>query len=693
MLGSGTYGKVVRVEDQLETEWVAVKISEFKGDDARSLRAEIDLAKRIPRNVNIARYDACYRLDTDMGTSDFAIMKYYPDGNLADLIRKTTLSPEQLNDLVQGILQGLKHLHHNRIVHRDFKPANILISRDNRGRFIPKIADFGLSKLVAEDEIDSSDFDLSDGRGTSSYKAPEQIEGGRVSFNLDLWAFGVILYEIVTGQKPFAFDGRGSSEQAIKREIEKKIVSVAIPSRIGQIPEPYQAIIRRCLVKDIHDRARKEDELLDLLDGIPTLFVEAGQLIDTKDFAEAIGQYEAILEKREGNSRALQGIKTCREGIEKARIEAEQHRVEIEEREQRRIEEEQRERQRIESEQRINYWLKQANDLMVRQKYQEAQAKFEQILAQSSDHEAAQNGLMRCLEAQKPVVISTPIAVAFVDEPTDVFSAQPSEEQTDVFAPVPQHRLTQHHPVVTVNPINWMFLKGRAMLVVFSAILLAGVIQCNREWNQTPEAVALITTLDSVQTATANKTDGWHDGKTEVVPASPIDRQKTLDSKSLHDQTMANARKAFRQKNWPRARQLAEEAGLIRLGSRDAQRLINNIRLAVQDEAKAKQQPTESQFQQAQTQYDDLIEQGSQAAKSNNKSLAISLFLKAAPLAEANGLSRTKAKPVYEELVWKGNRLLELEEYEGAKDRFKMAQAIRNTAEVQQKIKQCDLNN
>lgn len=266
LLGSGSYGKVVKVEDQIETEWVAVKIGEYRGNDAKSLKAEVELAQKVPRHANIARYDACHRLETDTGRCDFAIMKYYPDGNLAQLLKSTPLTLAQKEEIVRGILLGLQHLHKHRIVHRDFKPANILISRDNQGKFIPKIADFGLSKLVNEDEIESSDFDLSDGRGTPSYKAPEQIEGGKVSFNLDLWALGVILYEIFVGEKPFGSDSRIGSEQSLRREIEMKIVTVTLPTKLTKVPQPYQTMIRRCLVKDIHKRVRKEQELLKLLD-------------------------------------------------------------------------------------------------------------------------------------------------------------------------------------------------------------------------------------------------------------------------------------------------------------------------------------------------------------------------------------------------------------------------------------------
>lgn len=313
LLGSGSYGKVIKVEDQVETEWVAVKISEFKGNDPKSLKAEVELAKRVPRQANIARYDACYRLETDTSVSDFAIMKYYPDGNLADLLKKEKLTPEQIHDLTRGILLGLQHLHRHRIVHRDFKPANILISRDNQGRFVPKIADFGLSKLVSDDEIDSSDFDLSDGRGTPSYKAPEQIEGSRVSFNLDLWAFGVILYEIITGEKPFASDSRVGSEQVIKREIEKKIVTVTLPKRVEQLPDPYRSMIKRCLVKDIHKRVRKEEELLALLEkvSVTTYLTQADKAFQQQQYLEAKAAYEQVLQRDPINQTALQGITQC----------------------------------------------------------------------------------------------------------------------------------------------------------------------------------------------------------------------------------------------------------------------------------------------------------------------------------------------------------------------------------------------
>ena len=392
LLGSGSYGRVIKVEDQLETEWVAVKISEFKGNDTKSLKAEVELAKRVPRQANIARYDACYRLETDTSVSDFAIMKYYPDGNLADLLRHVVLTPTQIYEITQGILLGLQHLHKNRIVHRDFKPANILISRDNAGRFIPKIADFGLSKLVRDDELDSSDFDLSDGRGTPSYKAPEQIEGSRVSFNLDLWAFGVILYEIMTGEKPFRADARNSSEQSVRREIEKKIITVELPSRLNQVAEPYRAIIRRCLVRDIHERARKEEELLDLLDSIPQLLAEAQKLFDHREYQSALAVFEQVLRKREFHSGAQKGVEQCTSAIEQ---------------------------------QHIATLLNEAEGFIQKQRFDQAKARYEQVLQLNPVHETAVRGLAFCIDKLRP----KPLAIE--SESTDAYQEQ--EERTDAY--------------------------------------------------------------------------------------------------------------------------------------------------------------------------------------------------------------------------------------------------------------------
>ena len=656
LLGSGTYGRVFKVEDQLETEWVAIKISEFKGNDTKSLKAEVELAQRVPRQGNIARYDACYRLETDTSVSDFAIMKYYPDGNLADLLRRVTLTPPQIQDITEGILLGLQHLHRQRIVHRDFKPANILISRDNAGRFIPKIADFGLSRLVTNDELDNSDFDLSDGRGTPSYKAPEQIEGSRVSFNLDLWAFGVILYEIMTGEKPFRADLRNSSEQSARREIEKKIIAVELPARMDQVAEPYATMIRRCLVRDIHERVRKSTELLDLLDRIPQLLAEAQTLVDTGQYSEAIALFDQVLAKREDHVEAQKGLALCAERL------------------------------------------------------RPKPSAFEPELTDVYGEEST----------DVYVVPPTPAAVNITPEPINVSepgalkalvvdTVGPDNPPTKTAVPSPVAR-----PIARTSP--W-----RIMAPV--AVGLGGLVLYFNFRNPTQ----VTDNQKFISPSTANIVPGI-DTKPLGPPITKIPEptSSTREVKdALHkriDVALGKARQAYSRKDYDGAITMANSALILDPARQDVVALRN----AALDEIKkktpgddpvavptapapelpkvaaapaaetpksaepiAKENPANVK-QEAQDQYDQLIEEGVKAiTNGNNKPKAIETFGKALALAKEHELNIAKANSAYNAYMTKANKIFDNDEYDGAKSWYEVARALKDTDEVRRKIKQC----
>lgn len=260
-LGEGSYGEVVKAFDKNNNTWVALKRSKSSNTD---LQKEFDAAKDL-NHPNIAKYQSCYRLsDPNVGIREYAIIKLY-ECNLNHIIENVKLANSQTHELVKSILLGLEYLHNNKKIHRDFKPGNILISTLPNGNYTAHITDFGLTKIVGRDDlIDGSDVMLSDGRGTASYKAPEQVEGEKAYYNMDLWAFGVILFELLTRERPFKRATIGTDKQR-DNELFRQIKNVAIPNSINQISEPYQSIIRRCLVKDIHKRVRKESELLVLL--------------------------------------------------------------------------------------------------------------------------------------------------------------------------------------------------------------------------------------------------------------------------------------------------------------------------------------------------------------------------------------------------------------------------------------------
>ncbi|RRB04421.1 serine/threonine-protein kinase [Larkinella rosea] len=694
-LGSGSYGRVIKVEDQLETEWVAIKVSEFKGNDAKSLRAEVELAQRVPRQANIARYDACYRLETDTSISDFAIMKYYPDGNLADLLKRETVTPGQLYEITRGILLGLQHLHRHRIVHRDFKPANILISRDHAGRFIPKIADFGLSKLVSDDELDSSDFDLSDGRGTPSYKAPEQIEGSKVSFNLDLWAFGIILYEMLTGEKPFRADLKNTSEQSARREIEKKIVTVELPAQLNQVNEPYQTMIRRCLVRDIHERVRKEDELLDLLDRIPQLLDEAQKLMDSRQFSQAVLLYEQVLAKREHHAEAEQGAAQCRAVLE---------------------------------ERDIHSLLAEADDQLGQLAFGLAKNRYEKVLQLDPTQERAIQGLALCVEQlrPKPVVAESELTDAYLEERTDVYEApsvliapkkakKPASmvEATPVQTipePVLQTQIFAETAVLPaiVESEKWIFPWRRALPV---AIGLGGIALFFYFKNPADLPKGTLNPGDSPAVLTKPEVG------TAALPLKPQPGETKDALTKRIDIALYKARNAYREKGFETAVMLTSSALLLDPTRRDVAALRTaalaeiqktkpvadsavvpeptkeNLLGASNETAKPDEpavNPKETLLKEKQEQYDQLVEEGINAIKNgNNKVKAVASFSKAQGLAKEHGLVTAKAETAYNSYMSKANKIFATDEFEGAKGWYLVAQALKDTEEVRRKIKLC----
>jgi serine/threonine protein kinase len=265
ILGSGGFGTVYKAYDKFEKKHVAIKISQVKDIFGKfTLLNEVELSRKIDHHTNVARYEFGLRV-TQPFLIDYAVMDYYQDGNLEHVLKEKQgkLSDSERYDIIEGILEGLKHLHTEGVIHRDIKLANILMHKTRNEQWRPKIADFGLSRLM-----DSSDSSVSNSAIgiTIAYAAPEQIENYPIKKNVDLWAFGVILYRLMTGKLPFVA-ANGSDLTSGNLEISRKIVMVDLPSEIDTIPQPYQYMIKRCFVKDTHVRAQIADELLDILKG------------------------------------------------------------------------------------------------------------------------------------------------------------------------------------------------------------------------------------------------------------------------------------------------------------------------------------------------------------------------------------------------------------------------------------------
>lgn len=264
MLGAGGFGSVYKAFDSVQKRFVAIKVAEVKHEKF-NLLYEKQIVDELDSHENVARYGNCYRFQFMPVRYDFAVLTFYQEGNLADVLKKYALTVPQKHQILEGILKGVGHLHKYHIIHRDMKPQNVLMDRQG-DRWVPKLTDFGLSKLADTNtrSVENSSIGLS-----IAYAAPEQIQNREIRHNVDLWAVGIIAYQMFVGDLPFDAS-RSMSQESWNLEVSKLIVKGKVSEKISQVPEPFRTIIKKCLVPDNTKRVQRAEELLEIL-GSPSV--------------------------------------------------------------------------------------------------------------------------------------------------------------------------------------------------------------------------------------------------------------------------------------------------------------------------------------------------------------------------------------------------------------------------------------
>ena len=263
LIGKGGFGRVYKAKDVKIGMEVALKQYSGNLPAKYSLFEEIKRAIRL-NHPNLVRYFDAFELEETTTFGDkiqVGVLEYVNNGDFMQLLR-TKPNVETLTSIFEGIMHGLRYLHNKGIIHRDLKPENILIHKEH-GEFIPKIADFGISKVLSENSGESSLV-----IGSIEYMAPEQFNVVRYGIdkqlhtNLDLWSLGTIIYEAFTGKAPFGKTKRGFSRDEIMRNILQQNLE-----ELEQVPQPFRRIVERCLVRKADERAQSVDELLNILYG------------------------------------------------------------------------------------------------------------------------------------------------------------------------------------------------------------------------------------------------------------------------------------------------------------------------------------------------------------------------------------------------------------------------------------------
>jgi len=291
LLGKGGFAMVYKAKDVLLDRTVALKFFSASGDDKHTLIKEISRAISL-EHPNLCRYyDATMleqlNLHGEVDKTEVGVMEYLDGGDLKTYWKA---HPEQQLKLLTDVLKGLSFLHKWGIIHRDLKPANILIKNTEEGP-VAKITDFGISKDVGSNHTSSSLL-----MGTIEYMAPEQFSPakygieGKIGTNLDLWSFGLMVYELVTGGCLFGSRGGDSSAEQVMGNI---LSSDLFEDKISKLPEPYLSVVKRCLVKDAKQRVQRADELIALMEGKP-VSQDIEQALDTQVLLAPVTKTEVL---------------------------------------------------------------------------------------------------------------------------------------------------------------------------------------------------------------------------------------------------------------------------------------------------------------------------------------------------------------------------------------------------------------
>jgi eukaryotic-like serine/threonine-protein kinase len=262
-IGAGGMGEVYRASDTKLDREVAIKVlpAEVGKDPERLARFERE-AKLLaslnhPNIAHVYGFEGATLPDGSM--ANFLAMELVDGEGLSERLRRGAIPVDEAVEIAKQIAEALEEAHEHGIIHRDLKPANVKLTPDGK----VKVLDFGLAKAYSGDSGDGSRAELSHSPtmtragteagmilGTAAYMAPEQARGKRVDKRADVWAFGVVLYEMLTGQR--LFQGETITDvlaAVVRQEIAWDGLPTAAPASVGRL-------LLRCLQRDPRQRLR-----------------------------------------------------------------------------------------------------------------------------------------------------------------------------------------------------------------------------------------------------------------------------------------------------------------------------------------------------------------------------------------------------------------------------------------------------
>ena len=243
LIGTGGMAAVYLAKDLILDRLVAIKVLRLdfrQNDDAmRRFRREALSATQLTHPNIVGVYDVGQSQEMN-----YIVMEYVEGTDLKDYVRQRgALHPIEAVRIMMQIVSAIAAAHQNRIIHRDIKPQNILIDREGN----VKITDFGIAVALSDTSLTQTNTLL----GSVHYLSPEQARGGMATIQTDIYALGIVLYELLTGRVPF--DGESAVSIALKH-FQEPLPSVMNPSVM--IPQSLENIVLKATAKDPMNRYR-----------------------------------------------------------------------------------------------------------------------------------------------------------------------------------------------------------------------------------------------------------------------------------------------------------------------------------------------------------------------------------------------------------------------------------------------------
>lgn len=269
MIGEGGMGAVYRAQDTRLGRDVAVKVLTAVTLEDRERLTRFEQEARTTGMLNHPNLLTVYDVGNHDGTP-YLVSELLQGETLRDRLQRGPLPPRKAVDAALQFALGLAAAHEKSIVHRDLKPENIFLTRDGR----VKILDFGIAKLTARAGTDGPTFKMAATEpgmvlGTVGYMAPEQVRGEIVDGRADIFAFGAILYEMLTGSRAFKRDSAIETLGAILKEEPPELTEI-----MPHLPASLDRLVRRCLEKDRELRFQTARDLAFNLETLSTMSIQ-----------------------------------------------------------------------------------------------------------------------------------------------------------------------------------------------------------------------------------------------------------------------------------------------------------------------------------------------------------------------------------------------------------------------------------